>query len=158
MIPVFTLEPLPKSIFLAGPTPKDERGKPWRPEALAILEELKFDGRVFIAENAGWRLSEEHKEAQVAWEWEALNLATVVVFWVPRDLEHMPAMTTNVEFGLMAASGKAMLGYPSDAPKMLYLERLAHRYNMPVFGDLRETLTAAVARARRPFRVGPPRV
>jgi hypothetical protein len=124
-------------------------GKPWRPEALSILEELN------IAENAGCRLSEEHEEAQVAWEWEALNLATVVVFWVPRDLEHMPAMTTNVEFGLLAASRKAIFGYPHDAPKMLYLERLARRYSMPIFGDLRETLTEAVAATRRPFGMSP---
>lgn len=151
MKPVFALHSLPKSIFLAGPTPRDPITASWRPEALSILEELGFEGHVFVPENANWQPHDRHEENQVTWEWEALNAATVVVFWVPRELTHMPALTTNVEFGAYANSGKCLLGYPRAAAKMRYLDRLAQRFHVPVFDDLRATLAAAVAQTRRPF-------
>lgn len=151
MTPVFALQPLPKSIFLAGPTPRDASAQSWRPEALAILETLGFDGQVFIPENATWLPHDTHEDGQVPWEWEALSLATVIVFWVPRVLDHMPALTTNVEFGLFANSGKVVLGYPQTAAKMKYLDRLAQRFHVPVFDSLHATLMAAVAQTRQSF-------
>jgi len=151
MTPVFALQPLPKSIFLAGPTPRNDQAASWRPDALAILDELGFDGQVYVPENATWKPHDQHEAAQVPWEWEALNQATVIAFWVPRALDHMPALTTNVEFGFFATSGKLVLGYPEGAAKMTYLARLAQRFHVPVFGSLRATLEAAVAQTRRPF-------
>jgi nucleoside 2-deoxyribosyltransferase len=156
MTPIFALQPLPKSIFLAGPTPRDPQASTWRPEALAILDNLGFEGQVYVPENANWRPHDQHEAAQVPWEWEALNLATVIVFWVPRVLATMPALTTNVEFGLFAHSGKIVLGYPPTAAKMTYLDRLAQRFHVPVYGTLRDTLVAAVAQTRRPFGTAPP--
>lgn len=152
MKPIFALEPLPKSIFLAGPTPRDEATPSWRPEALRILEELKFEGNVMVPEAADWA-AHDHYDSQVGWEWEALETATAVVFWVPRNFERMPAFTTNVEFGLMVHSGKALLGYPPEAPKMRYLRLLGERYGVPCFYDLNTLLAAAVARTRQPYQL-----
>lgn len=150
MKPVFALEPLPKSIFLAGPTPRDEDTSSWRPEALEILKALNFEGSVYVPEQADWS-KHDHYDQQVAWEWEALSISTVVVFWVPRELKAMPAFTTNVEFGLMIASGKCLLGYPEGAPKMRYLHQLAARHGAPVYHSLQAILEAAVAKARQPY-------
>lgn len=156
MTPVFALQPLPKSIFLAGPTPRQATSAnpcpapTWRPHALAVLHELGFNGSVYVPESENW-LPHNDYDGQVPWEWEALNLSTVVVFWVPRTLDDMPAFTTNVEFGNLAASGKVVLGFPEQASKMKYLAKLAERHGIPVFHTLRATLTEAVEATRRPF-------
>ncbi len=147
---IHALEPLRKGIFLAGPTPRDDVTPSWRPGALDILSRLGFDGEVYVPEGADWA-SQRHYDAQILWEWEALHAATVTVFWVPRDLQLFPAYTTNVEFGLLAASSKAMLGFPPGAPKMAYLVALADRYHVPVFDTLEGMLEAAVVRTSTPF-------
>lgn len=156
---VFAMQPLRKSIFLAGPTPRPPKEgcdpvPSWRPEALDILARIGFDGDVFVPEAPNW---EQHGnyDGQVLWEWEALSQSTVAAFWIPREILHvidgqnelkMPAFTTNVEFGLYAKSGKAILGYPAGAQKIAYLDALARRYSMPVVagGDLETFLQASV--------------
>lgn len=145
---VHALEPLQKSIFLAGPTPRDSETSSWRPEALNILELIGFDGTVFVPESNNW-MAHDNYDAQIRWEWEAINQSTVVVFWIPRDLVTMPAFTTNVEFGLTVASTKAILGFPPDAPKMSYLKALAERFNVPTFCYLDDTLIAAKEMANK---------
>lgn len=51
---VYALQDIPSSfphaIFLAGPTPRDKDTPSWRPEAIHILEQLKYDGIVFVPE------------------------------------------------------------------------------------------------------------
>lgn len=148
---LYALQRYEKSIFLAGPTPRDESVESWRPEAIRILETLGFDGTVIVPETDDWS-SHDSYDAQIDWEWEGLNTATVVVFWVPRHLKDMPAFTTNVEYGLAAASSKAVLGAPVDTPKMGYLKRLAQRYMIRQFTTLEETLRHAVWKTEHPFR------
>lgn len=41
-----------KSIFLAGPTPRDQQTPSWRIEALTILDGLGFNGIVFVPESS----------------------------------------------------------------------------------------------------------
>lgn len=149
---VYARQPLAKSIFLAGPTPRDVRAvSSWRPRALQLLKEQGFTGKVFVPEAEDGGLPPNAYDEQIRWEWEALDQATVVVFWVPRELPLLPAFTTNTEFGLLAQSGKLLLGYPAEAQKMRYLDRLAQRFHMPIYGDLRELLNAAVARCEAPY-------
>jgi hypothetical protein len=142
---VYALEPLRQSIFLAGPTPRSVEVKSWRPEALYLLETLGFKGEVFVPEAADWGPHKNYDQ-QVHWEWEALKQASVIVFWVPREMETMPAFTTNVEFGDWVRSGKVVLGAPADAPKMNYLRLLARKFNVPCYETLSDTLKAAVDR------------
>jgi len=146
----FALQPLEKSLFLAGPTPRSAKVPSWRPEALRLLSELGFTGTVYVPEASDWNPHSEY-ERQLNWEWEGLNQATVVAFWVPRNIRTLPAFTTNIEFGLLASSGKTLMGYPKDAEKMRYLDALARRHHVPVMHSLRELLAAAVARTQRPF-------
>lgn len=117
---------LEDSIFLAGPTPRSDDVVSWRKEALQILEKNGFEGNVFVPETKDWNWLGNY-EKQVRWEWDALGLATITLFWVPRDLETMPAYTTNVEFGFIAAlrPERFVLGFPPDAPKTRYLATIA---------------------------------
>lgn len=114
---------LPGSIFLAGPTPRDrEQAESWRPEALTHLRAQKHEGVVFVPETEDG-LWLRNYEDQVLWEWDALGAAACVLFWVPRELQHMPGFTTNVEFGVMAAlrPERTVLGAPLNTPKIRYL-------------------------------------
>jgi hypothetical protein len=146
----YAQQPLEKSIFLAGPTPRSAEVLSWRPEACRILAGLGFEGTVLVPEPDGF-LAKDTYDNQILWEWEALNQATIIVFWVPRDLATMPGFTTNVEFGHAVDSGKLVLGYPEGAPKMRYFEKMAQRYHLPIHTNLHATLEDAVRRTRLPF-------
>jgi len=135
-----------KSLFLAGPSHRGEyEGKShWREEAIEILKDMDFDGAVFSPEPMVGSYPE-----QVAWEDRRLNESTVILFWVPRDLDLLPGFTTNVEFGEWMKSGKVVLGYPQEAPKMRYLHAKADKYGIPVAHTLTETLETAIELLRR---------
>lgn len=152
---VYTGEEMPekvaKSIFLAGPTPRNkEEVESWRPDALKILEDKGFDGVVFVPEdrNGEFHLEYDH---QISWEEKYLNIADCIVFWVPRDLTldskdfpKMAAFTTNVEFGTWQDSGKIVFGAPEDAEKVSYLKHYCQKYNVPVSETLTDTLDDAI--------------
>lgn len=146
---VYALEAPPesytKSLFLAGPSPRRRDDLDWRPDALAILERLEFDGVVFVPlpRDGHWA---DHYEDQVEWETRYLHMADSIVFWVPRDLQRLPGLTTNVEFGMWFDSGKVVLGYPPVAANMRYLDWHAQQEHVPVFRSLEETLQTAVQR------------
>lgn len=141
--PVFAFEELPRSIFLAGPTPRSESVPSWRPGALEELERLGFDGEVFVPEDRTWGQRESY-DGQVQWEWAALSRSAAIVFWVPRELETMPAFTTNVEFGMCASGGKMVYGRPDGAPKVGYLDELAKLRGIEIHTSLSAVLAEAV--------------
>lgn len=130
-----------KSIFLAGPSPRNPDQPNWRPEALAALEAMGYDGVVFVPlpRDGDWN---HGYDTQVEWELTHLNMADVVLFWVPRSKD-LPALTTNVEFGSFYDTGKAILGYPKEATQMRYLDHLAKTESVTVCGTLEDTLRAA---------------
>ncbi len=140
----YSRTPLPKSIFLAGPTPRSADVQSWRPHATELLRQLGFTGTVMVPEDADWSPKFSYDD-QVEWEWEALNSATVVVFWIPRS-ENMPAFTTNVEYGMYISKPNTVVGAPPEAEKMKYLQRLAALYGKEVYGDLITTLSVAIAK------------
>jgi hypothetical protein len=139
---IYARQTLPHSIFLAGPTPRDRNTPSWRPEALDILRCLDYQGMVFVPEDDDY--SNVDYDKQVGWEFDALNCASVIAFWVPRELTKMPAFTTNVEFGMFVHSRKVLLGFPPEAEKMSYLEHHAKVNGVPVFDNLRSLLECAV--------------
>lgn len=139
-----------ESIFLAGPTPRDKDTKSWRPEAIECLLKFGYEGNVYIPEmEYGWDNNFEYT-AQIEWEDKALNKATVIVFWIPRELNSMPAFTTNIEWGRWTERdpNKLVLGYPVDAVKMNYLEYYAKKLNIPVRYSLPQTIRAALEKTR----------
>jgi 8-oxo-dGTP pyrophosphatase MutT (NUDIX family) len=145
---VFAQEPFPtrveRTLFLAGPTPRSIDVESWRPEALRLLEARGWSGTVFVPEPRD-RAFKGSYDDQVDWELAGLRRADAVLFWVPRDLTTLPGFTTNVEFGLLAASGRVVLGAPPDAPKTRYLRLLAERYHVTTVDRLDDAIDAAVA-------------
>lgn len=161
-----------KTIFLAGPTPRSKEVESWRPEAVAILEQLGFKGVVIIPERRDWEAKFEYFD-QTDWESETLTGCNVIVFWVPRDLTDMPAFTTNVEFGRFVGQHKiwelthslgfpvppaqrqkivgpkydVVYGRPDDAPNNRYLDWLYTKsYGTQPYNTLLATLAEAVRR------------
>lgn len=114
-----------KSIFLAGPTPRSIDVETWRNEAIEILRKLGFTGIVYVPEKEFDDRTFDY-DNQVWWEREALNSATTIVFWIPRDIKTMPAFTTNVEFGYWISknSNKVIYGRPEQSEKNKYLDWL----------------------------------
>lgn len=135
------------SIFLAGPTPRSKDVKSWRPDAIKILEDLKFDGNILYPEYSNGHIIDYTK--QVEWEYQGLLLCNAIVFWVPRNMEIMPALTTNVEFGYWMAKDRWKLYYgrPDNAPHTKYLDWLYnHEWNipLPIDNNLKELLERVI--------------
>lgn len=133
-----------KSIFLAGPTPRSEEVRSWRPEALHILETQGYDGVVFVPEAADGKWGHDYTD-QVEWEERYLNMADCILFWVPRELNSMPALTTNIEWGVWQNSGKVVFGAPADAAKTRYQHYYAEKLQVPHFASLEDTVRAALS-------------
>jgi 8-oxo-dGTP pyrophosphatase MutT (NUDIX family) len=144
---VYAGQPFPDAwtmaVFLAGPTPRSPEVPSWRPEVLALFAAAGFRGVVFVPEPASGERAPEYDD-QVEWERQGLNFADRILFWVPRDLQTMPAFTTNVEFGRWCTSGKIVLGLPPSAPKNKYLAWLAGVEGVPIRYSLAETVTAVL--------------
>ncbi|MEV7122139.1 nucleoside 2-deoxyribosyltransferase domain-containing protein [Kitasatospora griseola] len=150
---VMAREPFPSSgpsVFLAGPTPR--AGGPvesWRPDALAELDRQWVSDltlTVYSPESRGG-IRAEHYDDQVGWETAARQRADVVLFWIPRDEEHMPGFTTNVEYGMDVVKHRVVLGCPPDCPspqRNRYLQWVGRSHGVPVRATLAETVAAAV--------------
>jgi hypothetical protein len=111
------------SIFLAGPTPRSLDVPSWRPHALELLKKIGYCGIVLVPEHQV-RSDKADYTDQVEWEWEGLENAKAIAFWVPREIQTMPGFTTNVEFGSYIRSNRSVYGRPPEAQKCRYLDWL----------------------------------
>lgn len=132
------------SLFIAGPMPRNTDVRSWRPAALRAVE-AAWNGPgelvVFIPEpRDGVPLRYDHH----AWEDGWLAVADVILFWVPRDMHHLPGLTTNVEFGRWETSGRAVLGAPPNAQHVGYLRECAARNGIPTADTLDDAASAAM--------------
>ena len=140
------------SIYLAGPTYREfgHYQKSWRRDTLKILREKNFDGIVYIPEPRNSIQSPEWTYSrQIDWELDAMKEATVVLFWIPRDLENLPAFTTNTEFGEWMKSGKIVVGAPPDSPKNEYIRERCSRLNIPWSTNLSDCISNALQRTKK---------
>jgi 8-oxo-dGTP pyrophosphatase MutT (NUDIX family) len=137
------------AIFLAGPTPRNNpegaTAKSWRPEALEHLESLHYDGVVFVPEDKDGTWLHNYDD-QIEWEEKCLNYADIIIFWIPRELELMPAFTTNDEWGYWKATDptKLVLGTPPNTPKIRYQQYYADKLHIPQAENLKDTCLTAV--------------
>lgn len=134
-----------KSIFLAGPTPRKNDVHSWRPDACKYLQEQGFDGVVYVPELSSGKALFSY-DNQIVWEWEALEKASLIVFWIPRNLINMPAFTTNVEFGYYVRDSKVLYGRPDTAESNRYLDRLykRHHKDREIYNDLQALCNISV--------------
>lgn len=147
---VYATEQFPlvgKKIFLAGPTPRSLDVPSWRPAMIKRLRDLGFKGHILIPEKRNIEEGYDY-DSQIIWEDKGLNMADVILFWVPRELETMPGFTTNVEFGEWMKSGKVVLGFPPQADKMRYMAEKAKKYGIPMFDQMGLTAEEAIKRTR----------
>lgn len=138
--------PDPNSIFLAGPTSRLAGVYLWRERALSILESLKFNGTVYVPQYEGFRAISDYLP-QVEWEYKGLEACGLVAFWVPREMNLMPGLTTNIEFGRYVGKKPVVYGRPEDAQHVRYLDWLYSK----IVGDqicntLEDTMKLAVQR------------
>lgn len=146
---IYSNHPIPallpaQSVFLAGPTPRDSNTKSWRPNAIKHLNFRNYSGAVFYPE---WddTLATVDYDSQVGWEQEGFMRSLFIVFWIPRELNRMPAFTTNVEFGRFAHFPNTLYGRPTDAPKNKYLDWYYKQVNRrPIYDNLESLLDAIV--------------
>jgi hypothetical protein len=130
-------------VFLAGPSPRDSHVVDWRDEAVETFRDAKFDGTLFLPRPSGGHM--DSYDGQVEWELHHLNMADIIMFWVPRSFPEMIALTTNVEFGLYVKSGKIIYGRPDSAPKNRYLDHLYRKFtDREPLNDLRATVNEAI--------------
>lgn len=143
-----TLDPIWKSVFLAGPTPRDPSVQGWRPEAIRLFGSMGYTGWLFVPEPAAgldaWKW--DHR-TQLEWESRYLEQAGVVLFWIPRSRDEMPGLTTNVEFGMWISRDprKVVLGAPPDAWRMESLEYYGRIHGVKRHSTLPDTVAAAMA-------------
>jgi 8-oxo-dGTP pyrophosphatase MutT (NUDIX family) len=152
---IFTDSEMPqsfsKSLFLAGPSSRNKEEVPsWRPDAIKLLDDMGYNGVIFVPEGSDGGFKLDYDD-QVGWEEKYLNACDCILFWIPRDLSpdskghpKMAALTTNVEFGAWADSGKVVLGAPEEAEKVSYLKHYAEEYNVPISDTLTDTLRSAM--------------
>lgn len=137
-------------VFLAGPTTRDPDNLPsWRPDAAEIFDRWWFEGTIIIPEDGPNRPPFDewlHSEKQVYWEWDAIEQADCVMFWVPRlpEGEGLMGLTTNTEFGYLVTSGKVALGYPDGAFRVNYLSMLGARHGVQTWDTLEDTISEAI--------------
>jgi hypothetical protein len=151
---IFDVTTLP-SIFLAGPTSRDDTPS-WRPDAVAVFEQMKFEGTLILPERKEAGVQIEYDD-QVEWEWTHLHAATVIMFWVPRKLDVWPAFTTNVEFGryVSVRPERCVYGRPEGSAKNRYLDWLFQKAagRVPKC-TLEETINEAISRTHQLWDVG----
>jgi hypothetical protein len=84
-----------KSMFLAGPSPRDKNVVDWRHEALSYLcsSSINYDGTVFIPVPEQRFYGTDHDPStwtydnQISWEYECRHVADIIIFWVPRHID-----------------------------------------------------------------------
>ncbi len=138
--------PTQPSIILLGPSSKDANLTDWRQEVITLLDERGFEGAVYIPEPRTRNRPLDYDE-HLRWVLDACQAADVILFWVPRNMQTLPGLKTNVEIGMFIQSPKLLFGAPENAVKMRYIKTLLRYYNQPFFSDLTHLLDVAKERA-----------
>ena len=140
------------SVFLAGPSVRDAETKSWRPELIQLLENnyyIRTDNLLLlIPEPRSGEWLDQYFE-QLEWEQKYLELADLLLFWVPRELKHMPAFTTNIEFGMyiMNTDKDLIYGRPDSSPKNKYLDYCYDKFrDAKPFNNLKDLSTQVLGK------------
>lgn len=137
-----------KSLFLAGPTYRDQKKsqlKSWRNTALQLLNKYEFEGTVYVPQNVGDEFNRiTDYNNQVKWETDNLSSATVILFWIPRQLPDLPGFTTNIQAGEWLHSGKILIGAPVGSQKNEYLQKRCELLNIKWYTCLDDMIKQAV--------------
>lgn len=147
----FSNEPIKlnkKSIFLAGPTYRNRTfDESWRKIACEKLQELGFDGLVYVPEYSTGNMKPDLTD-QASWERAGLQAASIIIFYIPRKLPELAGFTTNIEFGMWITKkpNNCMLCIPDFAEKVEYVKWLwsVEIPNKPIYVNLDDVLGQAI--------------
>ncbi|GGU46519.1 hypothetical protein GCM10010274_38600 [Streptomyces lavendofoliae] len=134
------------SVYLCGPTPTDPAEPSWRPAAVAALRAgWGGPGRlaVFLPEPVAGGSYPAYAD-QISWEEEAMRRSDAVLFWIPREMDRLPGLVSNIKWGVWYDSGRAVLGAPPEAERMAYLLHFAEAFTVPVERTLAGAAEAAL--------------
>lgn len=161
-------EPIPTSLFLAGPTARGVQRTAWRAAALDWLALRSFCGTVVIPEfrddsfdqrapvvfGKGASPVPEMRAASyniLVWETAGIERSTVVLFWMPFRIaeetspDSLPGFTTRAEVSreLQRDPSRIVLGMSPGALSSAHIRYRAHRAGVPIAATLEATLDAA---------------
>jgi hypothetical protein len=144
---IYVLEPIPRSptktIFLAGPVPREADVESWHDEAAREIGQTGFRGSVVVPRpRPGAPVADTDEQRR--WERDAMLRSDALLFWIPRVLWTLPGLTSNLEWGIWHDSGKAVLGAPPWAPRMSYLRFYAEIGGAPQATSLPDAAQIAV--------------
>ena len=155
--------PSPK-IFLAGPTVRGNQPHltSWRFEAVELFEKNGFDGTLIIPEFTVRIESDLGKGWIPIWEFEGLQEADCILFWIPRTRE-LIGLTTNYELGYWVARErqKVIYGRPDDAyrisyPDIMWEADAQDGESVEIFNTLESTVIGAIELSTRQYRLNRP--
>lgn len=133
-----------KSIFLAGPIPRDENAVSWKKDAIDILEKNGFSGTVLVPERKNFTAKLDYMD-EIEWDLNALNKCDLIVFCIPRKKPYMLGLTSNVEFGYYINKKNILYGRPDDAYEIEYLDWLYKKdTGKKPFNNLEELLIESI--------------
>lgn len=156
-----------RSIFLAGPTIRDESLGlvSWRDHCIELLSFYGYDGIVYCPETPvdpikrqffdNEMASENGYGKRIDWEIKHLNDSNLILFWIARDLKTLPGFTTNIEFGEFMHSGKVLIGIPPTAEKCEYIKYRCQKDSIPVFETMIEMVKHTMLRIKgfQPYQI-----
>jgi Nucleoside 2-deoxyribosyltransferase like len=138
-------DPAAPRLFLAGPTPRSGDVPSWRPEAVDTIARTWVSGPLTVLNPEPRGAFSDDYTDQYEWEFEHLEAADVIMFWVARRMDGMPALTTNIEWGHYCKSGRVVMGAPPWGERTRYMQHQARRYGVPVTSTLEDTVRASYA-------------
>ena len=148
-----TLTPMPKRVFLAGPTVRGHQPHltSWRFEAIELFKELGFTGELIVPEFTNKTESDKYRYDLPVWEFKGLTLSDVILFWIPRTVE-LIGLTTNCEFGYWMARNreKMVYGRPDNSYRNNYLDIMwvedskRTKTNCDIYNTLPKTVNACL--------------
>ena len=115
------------SIYLAGPNNSpDNFSASWRNEALNMLEDLKFNGRVYIPEvsdNNQYYKNDYTESDKNKWIYHHMDNADIILFWFPNNIVDIKSY---IDFSYMLGNrhSQVVLGYPESDEKIEYMKYL----------------------------------
>lgn len=131
------------SIFLAGPSPRTNSDS-WRTEAIDYFKKLNFEGDIFSPSFVDNNKDSSEYSRVVSWETKAMEKASIILFWIPRNETTLPGYTTNIEFGEYLHSGKIVIGAPDGAYKNDYLKVRCNFLNIRWHTNLESLVETAI--------------
>lgn len=145
------------SIFLAGPTMRGKSyAESWRKTACDILQELEYDGYVYVPE-FGHGPNPVNLDMQAGWERKGLMAAGAIFFYMNRYFPEVPGLSTNVELGLYLGKkpSHCIMCIPDGTdknsyPEWIYRKEIEENHlDYPVFKDMKTGLQFSMALVRQ---------